>query len=136
VSEDLFEASAEAPSPEQLLAARGSERGAELARAVSGPASRLVAEMRLEQILRYGHDAESDAMLPIDQIPRRAQAELIRAMDFLRGTGESRNLPIARLALGRVAAMCMAAVDRLDLAMKPLDTASRQGSTPTRDERE
>jgi hypothetical protein len=114
---ELFPPEAEAPSPEQLLAARS----AELARAVSGPAARLVAEMRLEQILRYGHDAESDAMLPIDCLPRRAQEQLVRALDFLRGTGGSRNLPVARLALARVAAMCMAGVDRLDLAMKAAD---------------
>jgi hypothetical protein len=102
------------PSEAEQLA----PRGAELARALAGPASRLVAEMRLEQILKHGHDAEEDAMQPIDRLPRLAHERLIRALDHIRGTAQSRNLAVARLDLGRAAAMCLAAIDRIDLAMK------------------
>lgn len=108
-----LEPSADAQPPELDLAM--------VARALSGPASRLVAEMRLEQIVKHGHDAENDAMLSIDRLPRVAHERLIRVLDHIRGEGPNRNLPAARRDLGRIAAICMAAIDRLDLAMKTED---------------
>lgn len=94
------------------------ERMAELTFAVMGPAARLVAEARAEQIFKHGHDREADAMQPINGIPRRAKERLQAAIEQIEGTGAIRNLPVARRNLARVAAMCMAGIDRLDLAMK------------------
>jgi hypothetical protein len=116
---EATEASSSQPSPEQIIA----ERAAELARALSGPAARLVGEMRLEQILKFGHDAENDSMLPIDRLPWLARERMVRAMDLIRATGEGRNLAVARKDLARAAAMCLAAIDRLDLAMRLEDEA-------------
>lgn len=90
----------------------------ELVNAAFGPAVRDAIDMRITQITQHGHTREKDADLPIDWLPREAAQRALAAVDRIRGTQERRNLPAARLALLRVAALCLAAVDRLDLVIK------------------
>lgn len=91
---------------------------AELANAAAGPALQLVVSIRVEQIVVHGHDREADSMLAIERLPGRAREYLIAATEQIIGTGERQNLRVARKNLARTAAMCLAAMDRLDLAMK------------------
>lgn len=95
----------------------------EIDNAIRGPAVRGAIDMRLEQLLKHGHDAEHDMMLPIDQLPRLARERTAMAIEQISGTGEKQNLPVARKNLLRAAAICLAAVDRLDAAMTPAETA-------------
>jgi hypothetical protein len=88
----------------------------EIANAIRGPAVQAAIDMRIEQIVRYGHDSEHDDMQPLFHLPRQARERLIAAIEQIEGTGEKRQLPAARKNLARVAAMCMAAIDRLDRA--------------------
>jgi hypothetical protein len=53
-------------------------------------------------------------MQPLFHLPRQARERLIAAIEQIEATGEKRQLPAARKNLARVAAMCMAAIDRLD----------------------
>jgi hypothetical protein len=88
----------------------------EIANAIRGPAVQAAIDMRIEAIVRFGHDSEHDDMQPIQHLPRQARERLIAAIEQIEGTGEKRQLPAARKNLARVAAMCMAAIDRLDRA--------------------
>src|SRR5688572_1972686 len=90
----------------------------EIDNAIRGPAVRGAIDMRLEQLLKHGHDSEHDMMLPLDQLPRLARERAIMAIEQISGTGEKQNLPVARRNLLRAAAICLAAVDRLDVVMK------------------
>lgn len=90
----------------------------ELLNAAHGPAVRAAVEMRIEQIAEHGHTREADSDLPLDHLPREMQRRVAAAVDRIRGTGERRNLPAARLALVRAVAMGLAAIDRLDLVLK------------------
>jgi hypothetical protein len=96
------------------------EKLEEIAAALAGPGLRSAMALRIEQIVRHGHDAESDAMLPIHLLPCEAQKRLSAAIDQLTGIGEKQNLRVARLNLARVAALCLAGIDRLDM-IKDLD---------------
>lgn len=98
----------------------------EIANAVRGPAVQLAIDMRIEQIVKYGHDAEHDALQPIDALSRLAAERLIHARDQILATGERRNLPIARLNLARAAAMCFAAIDRIDVVLDAEATKQRE----------
>ena len=89
----------------------------ELANAIRGPAVQAAIDMRIEQIVRYGHDAEHDDMQAIDRLPHLARERLIAAIEQIAGTGERQHLAAARNNLARTAAMCMAAIDRLDRAI-------------------
>lgn len=89
----------------------------DVANAMRGPALQLAIDMRIEAIVRYGHDAEHDAMQPIDELPRLARKHLTEAAERISGTGQVRQLPAARRSLARAAALCLAAIDRLDAAM-------------------
>lgn len=93
-------------------------RAGELLAAIQGPAMRAVMEMRIEQIVKHGHTAEGDRMLPISLLPDEARKMAAAACDLIVATGERRNLPVARKRLARAAALCMAAIDRLDVAMQ------------------
>lgn len=87
----------------------------ELLAAVQGPAIRAVLEARIEQIVRHGHDREHDEMLPITRLPQLAREQLSMALDTSLTAGERRDLRVARRRLARSAAMCLAAIDRLDM---------------------
>lgn len=89
----------------------------EVANAIRGPAVQLAIEMRIEAIMRFGHGAEHDAMLPIGELPTVARKYLVEAAERIGGSEEKRSLPAARKSLARAAALCMAAMDRLDAAI-------------------
>jgi hypothetical protein len=93
----------------------------EIDNAARGPAVRAAVDMRIEQIVKHGHDAEHDSMLPVDELPRLARQRLAAAIEQISGTGEKQNLPVARKNLARTAAMCMAAIDRIDVATRRED---------------
>lgn len=122
-------------SPPSPAGSTTSGRDLELVNAAFGPAVRAAVAMRIVQ-LEHGHDREADSMLAIDQLPRRAREFLSAATEQM--TGEKRHLPAARRNLARTAAMCFAAIDRLDLATGgspdsdeiwlPMDTAPVDGT--------
>ncbi len=87
----------------------------ELMAAVQGPAVRAAIEARVEQIVKHGHDREYDSMLAIGHLPRVARGLILDAMDLIDGTVERRNLPVAMRRLARASAVCMAAIDRLEM---------------------
>jgi hypothetical protein len=89
----------------------------ELLAALQGPAMRAVMEMRVEQIVRHGHTAENDAMLPIGWLPRDAQDTVQAARDLMIAGPERRDLGTARRRLVKAAAILLAAIDRLDGAI-------------------
>lgn len=91
-------------------------RAEELRAAVTSPAVRAVLETRIEQIVKHGHTAESDACLPLGILPREAKDRLIMGMDCLHG--DRRNLPIARRRFARAAALILASIEQLDLQMQ------------------
>jgi hypothetical protein len=88
----------------------------ELLAALQGPAMRAVCEMRIEQIVKHGHTADNDAMLPILWLPKQARDHAQIACDRIGVTGRDRNLDSAKKSLARTAALCMAAIDRIDAA--------------------
>lgn len=88
----------------------------EIVNALRGPALQDVVDMRLEQIVKHGHDAEHDGMLALDQLPRMARDFGLHAIEQITATGEKRNLRVARKNLVRMAATALAAIDRLDAA--------------------
>lgn len=110
----------------QLLFGEGAGEGrvaqlGELLEALQGAAVRDVLAMRIEQIVKHGHDAERDDMMAIDFLPREAASRLQAAVDRLRGLEGVRNIPAARLGLVRATAMALAAIQRLDRAAKGVE---------------
>ena len=95
----------------------------EIANANRGPAVQAAIDARIEQIVRYGHDAVHDADLAIDYLPRQARDRMLHAIEQLTGVSDKQNLPAARKNIARAAAICLAAIDRLDLV---LDAKERQ----------
>lgn len=89
----------------------------DVANAIRGPAVQAAIEARIEQIMRYGHDSEHDGMLAIGALPDLARQQLVMSIERIAGTAEIRQLPAARKSLARAAALCLAAIDRLDAAM-------------------
>jgi len=102
----------------------------EIANAIRGPAVQMVIDTRIEQILRYGHDAEYDAMQAIDALPRKAREYLIAAIEQVAGVREHRQLPAAVRNLARTAAICLAGIDRLQAVI-----AAEQAKQQQREER-
>ncbi|MGZ8286114.1 MAG: hypothetical protein ACXW27_08980 [Allosphingosinicella sp.] len=91
---------------------------AELAHAAAGPALQDVLRFRIDQIVVHGHDAEADSMMAIERLPLQAREFLIAAVEQITGVRGEQALPVARKNLARTAAMCLAAMDRLDVAMR------------------
>lgn len=89
----------------------------DVANAIRGPAVQAAIEARIEQVVRYGHDSEHDAMQPIGALPELARKELVMTAERISGLGERRQLAAARKSLARAAALCLAAMDRLDSAI-------------------
>ncbi len=73
----------------------------------------ILAERR-RQIAEFGHDAEEDALLPIDHLARKAQGRVSDAIDRLRGLCAPQDLTIARRKLVIAAALILAQLDRID----------------------
>lgn len=90
-------------------------RSGELLAALQGPAVRAVLEARIEQIVKHGHDATHDADLPIGWLPRHAREMMQMALDCLHPVKP--DLPVARRRVARAAALCLAAIDRIDVEM-------------------
>lgn len=86
-----------------------------LARALEGPGMRSIIAARIDQ-LRMGHSAETDALLPLDYLPRQAKDFLMIATECIRGIDGKQDLPRARKKLSQSAALLLAAIDRLDAA--------------------
>lgn len=101
-------------APQALLAADDVPllRTDELLAAIQGPALRLVLEARIEQIIKHGHDSESDQMLAITRLPQLAREQGAMAIDVL-GHDDRRNIKVAIRRLARSAAINLAAIDRL-----------------------
>ena len=76
---------------------------------------------RERQVERFGHDADHDAMLPLHHLPEKAREFTAIACDCIRGTVAHRDLARARKKLAEAGALCAAAIDRLDAAMKKGD---------------
>jgi hypothetical protein len=60
-------------------------RSEELLAALQGPAMRSLMHMRIEQIVKHGHTAENDLMLPLMWLPKQAKDHAQIACD--RGSG-------------------------------------------------
>jgi hypothetical protein len=89
-------------------------RSEELLAALQGPAMRSLMHMRIEQIVKHGHTAENDLMLPILWLPKQARDHAQIACERIGVTGRDRDLELAKRALARSAALCLAAIDRID----------------------
>lgn len=87
----------------------------EIMAALAGPAARMALQMRLEQIVKHGHDREHDEMLPIMRLPQLAREQLSMALDTSLTAGDRRDLRVAKLRLARAAAMCLAGIDRINM---------------------
>jgi hypothetical protein len=90
----------------------------ELLAAVTGPAVRCVLEMRIEQMVKHGHTAANDELLPILWLPRQAADHAQIACDRIGVTGKDRNLDSAKRQLAISAALCLAAIDRIRAAQE------------------
>ncbi len=88
----------------------------ELLAAIQGPAVRAVLEARIEQIVRHGHDRDFDADLPPGKLPALAQQFAGLAKENIDAIPERRDFNVARRRLARAGALCLAAIDRLDMA--------------------
>jgi hypothetical protein len=95
------------------------DRTDELLQALTGPAVRAVLLIRAEQIAKHGHDREYDSMLPLVHLPKRAKWFASASIEHITGTGQVRDLRMARVRLAKAAALCLAAIDRLDAAESP-----------------
>lgn len=90
----------------------------ELLAALTGPAAEAVLAARFDQIVTRGHDAESDDMLPLCWLPKKAQEFAAISVDRLGGIDPQRNLVKGRQRLAETSALAMASIDRLDRATK------------------
>ena len=80
-----------------------------------------IMSMREEQIVKFGHTPEQDAMLPAHYLPKEARAYLDHAIDELMIGPEGWEAR-ARKRLIRAAALILAAIDRLDAATNSTKT--------------
>jgi hypothetical protein len=88
----------------------------ELLTALQGLAMRDVMAMRVDQVALHGHTIDNDDMLPIGWLPMEARKAFERARDMMHG--ETRDLAAMRGLLVEGVALGLAAIDRLDRAMK------------------
>jgi hypothetical protein len=86
--------------------------------ALAGPAVAAVLEARFRQIVHDHHDADSDDMLPLCWLPKKARDFASIAVDRLGGIDGQRDFPKGRRRLANVAALALASIDRLDRATK------------------
>lgn len=82
---------------------------------IQGRAVREVLEQRITQVVKFGHTRDGDASLPSGWLPNDAKNDLIGALDLINGGPDRRDLPRARKRIIRAAALCLAALDRLEL---------------------
>lgn len=72
---------------------------------------------RLEQVTRFKHSDESDALEPLDWFARKARDYCGDAIDHARRGGDPEQLRIARLKLVKAGALILAGIDRLDMVL-------------------
>ena len=94
-------------------------RSDEILAAIQGPAIRAVLEKRIEQIIKHGHTADGDFMMPLPRLGKEARDRLMMAGDCL--YGEKRNLVVARRRAAIAGALVLAFIDRIDaeIAIQP-----------------
>jgi hypothetical protein len=73
----------------------------------------LVIDARLSQLAR-GHSADADAALPVHALPAKAKEFAQIAGECCQPWNGETNLPRARKKLAETAALCLAAIDRID----------------------
>ena len=114
---ELVDVAIEEGAGQALLAVPETKLGEadEILAALQGPAVRAVLTARVEQFTLHGHYREHDAMLPIGALPRRAREMAQMASEVIDATVEQRNLEVAKRRLARTAALCLAAIDRLNM---------------------
>lgn len=86
----------------------------EIMDAIRGPSMRAVMEVRIDQIARHGHGTVSDGGLPLPWLPGRAIEYLTAGRD-LTHPGDKQNLAVAKRRLAIAAALCLAAMDRIEI---------------------
>lgn len=84
-------------------------------RVVECPHLGAVIRERVAQLDAHGHMPEADAELPLHALPHKALDYLQIALECTQGIRGQRDLPRARKKLAQAAALCLAALDRLDL---------------------
>jgi hypothetical protein len=91
----------------------------ELLAAVTGSALRAVVAMRVDQIAKHGHTAEDDGMLPPASLLNTAKSILTSAIALTSGYDRDLSeLERGQRCAAKAAAMCMAAHDRIGLAIR------------------
>lgn len=84
-----------------------------------------IAELRLEQVLKWGHTIEKDLLLPLAHLPREAKETIAAAIDDIQfhrgGPAFAEARPRIRKRLLKAGAFLAAALDRLDA--EPDDSA-------------
>jgi hypothetical protein len=93
-------------------------RAEELLAALTGPAMRAIMEMRIEQIVKFGHTAETDVMHPITWLPKQTIDQAQMAHARIGVTEAGRNLPAAMKASARAGACAAASIDRVLMAIR------------------
>jgi hypothetical protein len=84
-----------------------------------GNALRDVLAERLKQVELHGHDPEEDRLQPLERLPDLVSQYAITAMNRAQ-RGPGRHLPGARKKLVQVAALALAAIDRIDAEPAPI----------------
>lgn len=90
----------------------------QLLAALTGPAAAAMLAARFRQIVHDGHDADSDDMLPLCWLPKKARDFADIAVARLGGIDGQRDFPKGRRRLAETGALTVASIDRLDRAMK------------------
>lgn len=103
------------------------EQQATLDRVRKGDAVRLVAQMRLEQITKFGHTDEADANEPVNRLPKFAREEINAALEDLMMPRET-GIPLAYKRMAKAAAMLLAGMDRIQPELNRLQR--ERPSTP------
>lgn len=81
---------------------------------VTGPALKATVAMRVGQVVRHGYTPDGDLMLPIGLLVTETITHAQRARAAIGTTEADRDLVAARQYLASTAALCWAALDRLD----------------------
>jgi hypothetical protein len=91
----------------------------DLLAAVTGTALCAVVAMRVDQIAKHGHTADGDAMLPPSSLLNTAKSILTSALALTSGYDRDLvELERGQRCAAKAAAMCMAAHDRIALAIR------------------
>jgi hypothetical protein len=113
--------------PEREL---NSDQMATLVRVMQGEALCVVNKIRMEQITKYGHSDEADAMEPVSLLPKRARDMVNHALEDLLMPKET-GIPLAYKHMAKAAAMLLAGMDRIAPELARIQASqNRAGTTP------